>query len=79
MNYTIGLKEYPIIESLEGPDGEHVPVVDVPLMSDVKWQRMALEERLRHPELYALLGDDVPAACERLRAWLRENDPEWKE
>lgn len=79
MNYTIGLKEYPIIESLEGPNGEHVPVVDVPLMNDVKWQRMALEERLRRPELYALLGDDVPAACERLRAWLRENDPEWKE
>ena len=79
MNYTVGLKEYPIIESLEGPSGEHVPVVDVPLMSDIKWQRMALEERLRHPELYALLGEDVPATVQQLRAWLRENDPEWKE
>lgn len=88
MTYTINGKAYPVSgfvrdrggALLKSPSGDPIPVVDIPMMSDVKWQRRALEERLRYPENYArFLGEDVPAVCDKLRAWLSENDPEWKE
>ena len=47
------------------------PILDMPLVSDYRWQLNALESRLRHPEFYA--EEDLPATIERLRAYLEKN------
>lgn len=60
--------------------GKKVPLLDMPMMSDIKWQRMALENRLRSPEPYEkYLNEDVPAVIRKLEAWLAKNDPEYTE
>ena len=55
-----------------------LPVVDmIPDDTDFRWQRSCLEDRLRHPELYAaVLGEDVPAVIARLRRWLEDYEKE---
>lgn len=51
-----------------------VPLVDLPMMSDYKFQRIALEDRLQHPEVYReVLGEDVELAIAGLRQWLKEH------
>ena len=48
-------------------------------MSDIKWQRMGLEDRLKRPEVYEkYVGEDVPKVIAHLEAWLLENDPEYE-
>lgn len=57
---------------------QKIPVAEITLMSDIKWQRLALEGRLRNHDDYAkYCDDDVDAAIERLERWLEEHDPEY--
>ena len=51
-----------------------LPVVDIPMMSDYRWQLNCLKSRLEHPEIYAA-DEDVPAVIERLKRWLAEHTP----
>lgn len=44
--------------------------IPLPLMTDYKWQYMALQDRLQHPEKYREIGEDVEAAINRLKHWL---------
>ena len=55
----------------------YLPVLNIPQMSDVQWQRRCLSERLADPEKYAKI-EDVDTAIARLRKWLKEHDPEWQ-
>lgn len=48
------------------------PVVDIPMVSDYKWQLDCLESRLRHPEYYAE-HEDMAAVIEGLKRYLEEN------
>ena len=87
MTYTVCGKAYPVSDYARDRDGflvkntsgSPIPIVDIHMLEDVKWQRIALEQRLRNPEDFASRGEDVPAMCEAIRAWLRENDPEYEE
>ena len=48
-------------------------------MSDIKWQRMGLEDRLKRAEIYEnYLNEDVKKVIAHLEAWLLENDPEYE-
>lgn len=51
-------------------DSKALPFINIPLMSDFKWQYMALQDRLQHPEKYREIGEDVEAAINRLKRWL---------
>lgn len=87
MTYIIDGKAYPVSDFVKDrngdlvtfADGTPVPIVDFNMLEDVKWQRIALEQRQHNPEDFASRGEDVPAVCEEIRAWLRENDPKWEE
>ena len=46
------------------------PFVNIPFMSDCKWQYMAFMDRLEHPNKYIKSGEDVEAVIERLKIWL---------
>ncbi len=50
------------------------PIVNIPMMSDYKWQKRCLEDRLKHPDKYENT-EDVKATIERLYKWLEENKP----
>lgn len=75
--YEINGKAYPVIDYVtdivNGMKYKHIPRVDMPIMSDYRWQMDALKSRLEHPEHYESF-EDVPRAIERLRRWLRENE-----
>ena len=45
---VIGSKEYPITASVQLSDGTHVPLADIPQMSDERWHE--LSKRSRHAE-----------------------------
>jgi hypothetical protein len=72
--YEIAGKSYPVVGHAQQPGYGRMPIVNVPMMSDYKWQLMALESRLEHPERYAEhFGEDIPAVIERLKVWLLDH------
>lgn len=50
-----------------------VPLLDIKMMSDFKWQYGCLMSRLKHPEHYENIDADVNAVIEKLKQWLREH------
>lgn len=74
---VFGVIEAPIVGTVESVSlSAALPVVGIEMMPDYKWQLHALEDRLRRPEIYAALGEDVEAKVEKLRQWLAEHTPE---
>lgn len=50
-----------------------IPVLDIKMMSDFKWQYGCLMSRIEHPEHYKNIDTDVNAVIEKLKQWLREH------
>ena len=50
-----------------------VPLLNIKMMSDFKWQYGCLMSRLEHPEHYKDIDTDVKAVIEELKQWLREH------
>lgn len=50
-----------------------VPLVDIKMISDFKWQYSCLLSRLEHPEHYRDIDADVKVVIERLKQWIREH------
>ena len=69
-------KRVPVAYYVEGAGGALVPMLDVPMMSDMKWQQLALQSRLEHRERYEARGEDVDATIARLRAWIAAHQGE---
>ncbi len=70
---NIGGRKYPITGTVEHEVLGAVPVVDIHLMSDYEWHVSCLKSRLEDPELYRrVLGEDVEAVIDRLRATIAE-------
>ena len=77
--YTVYGKTYPVEGYTETESGQTVPILGIKWMSNIKWQRMGLEGRLKQPEVYEkYLNEDVPKVIAHLEAWLSENDPEYE-
>lgn len=74
--YTIYGKEYPVVGHANvvdrGKVTRTVPIVDIPMMSDYKWQLGCLKSRLESPENYAD-SENVEEVIAKLRQWLTEN------
>lgn len=70
----IGGRTFPIVGYARYKEtGETIPLVDIPLMSDYKWQLSSLQSRLDHPEWYAAIGEDVDTTIAQLRRWLEKH------
>lgn len=50
-----------------------VPLVDIKMMSDFKWQYGCLMSRLEHPEHYKDIDINVSAVIKKLKQWLLEH------
>ena len=68
----IGSREYPITGYVWSRTYGHVPRVDLPMMSDQRWQVVALEDRLAHREKYED-SEEVDSVIADLRKWLAEH------
>lgn len=68
----VGNREYSIIGyAVSENTEEKYPIVDIPMMSDYKWQLESFRSRLKHPEVYReFLGEDVELVVSRLMSWL---------
>lgn len=70
----VGSREYPVMGYVKSPTYGILQVVDIPMMSDYKWQLTALQSRLMNPKVHEEdLGENVPAVIARLKAWLLEH------
>ena len=70
--YAAGGREWNVSgwEAIEGVG--IFPILEMPQVSDYRWQLEALEDRLRHPERYEE-RENVAAVIARLRAYLEKN------
>ena len=74
--YEIAGKRYPITGRIKH-SGREIPIVGLKMMSDYKWQKMCLEDRLKNPDTYREhLGEDVDAVIAKLKTWLEEHKEE---
>lgn len=62
-------REYPVTGWDEVKGVGTVPRVEIPMMSDIKWQLIALRQRLAEREKFAAI-EDVDKAIRDLRKWL---------
>ena len=73
--YNINGQDFPIVGYYK-VNGQTVPLVDIPPMSDYKWQLDCLNDRIKNREIYeTLLHEDVDAEIEKLKKWLAEHRP----
>ncbi len=76
----IGGKEYPIAgyssECIleDGTVLNDIPIADIPMMSDYKWQLNCLNDRLEHPEKYSKT-ENVEETIKKLKQWLAAHEP----
>lgn len=76
--YNIVGKKFPIVGyvALRNENGEvtqdTIPIVDLPWVSDYKWQFDCLVDRLEHPEKYAAF-EDVEEQILHLKTWLLDH------
>ena len=69
--YNVAGRDYPVIAYFDFDD-KFIPLVDIPQMSNYKWQQKCLRDRLKHPEKYRDT-EDVESTIQRLIKWLEEN------
>ena len=66
--------DYPVLGQTERADGSMVPVLDIPMMSDERWQQLATEHAV---ELYTRETGKTPEIIEAAftfqRAWIDAN------
>lgn len=68
---NIGGRDYPVIGYVSTRETGTVPLVDIPMMSDYKWDLECLESRKKHPEVYRKMGEDVEAVIAKLERRIR--------
>ncbi len=77
--YIAGGKEWEvegyIKNNISDSDAQFIPLLNIPFMSDYKWQLNCLKDRLENPEKYEAI-ENVPATIERLKQWLVEHIPQ---
>lgn len=73
----IGSREYPVEGYIETKQTGFVPLVNIPVMSDYKWQLSSLRSRMENPEMYREgTGEDVEAVIAMLCKWLEIHSSE---
>lgn len=71
-------KVVPVSGYVERANGESVPLLDIPMMSDLKWHQECLRSRLEHREQYARI-EDVDATILHLAKMIDELQKKGKE
>lgn len=75
--FNVAGREYPISDYVETKEFGTLPIVDIPMMTNYKWQKLCLEFRIKNRELYGK-HEDVDTSIAELQAWIAKNEPEKK-
>lgn len=67
-----GIGKVPLVANVESKKCGIVPLADVPMMSDYKWQLLCLKDRMEHPEKYDKT-ENVAETIANIKKWLSEN------
>lgn len=67
-----GIGKVPVKANVESKKCGIVSLVDVPMMSDYKWQLLCLKDRMEHPEKYDKT-ENVAETIANIIKWLSEN------
>jgi len=67
--FLLGLKICKLAGANIEPD-MRIPVLDIKQVPDYEWQKESYESRLKNPQIYRDLGEDVEASLERMKKWL---------
>lgn len=66
---------YPVIGEVERENGDMVPILDIPMMSDARWQESARENAVHnYIRENGTQPESTEAACKWQREWLRNMD-----
>ena len=77
MKRSKNIEDFPIVGRVRSERvGQMVPLLDIPMMSDYKWQLSCYQSRIENREDYERLGEDVDMVLRKLEKWLSENKPE---
>ena len=71
--YEIAGRSYPVKGKAKYGD-TYLPIVDIHLMSDYRWQLDCLKGRLKNPGLYRSVDPDVNERILQLIKWLYDNE-----
>ncbi len=79
--YEIQGKEYPVIGQCKVINDKKeivgsIPIVDVPMMSDYKWQLGCLVSRLKHPEYYP--EENIEETICKIKRYLAEHNEDYE-
>jgi len=64
--YKIADREYPIIGYVTSPQTGTVPLVDIPMMSDERWEELCRESAVKH---YTDAFGHAPESVDTALAW----------
>ena len=68
----MSLNEYSVIEQVEIESGEMVPLIDINMMSDERWNQLAGEQAVKNfRRWYGREPESVQEALEAQRAFIR--------
>ncbi len=67
--YKILDREYPVLEYVTTPQAGTVPLVDLPMMSDERWEELCRESAVKH---YTATFGHAPDSIETALQWNRE-------
>ena len=65
--YDIQGKQYPIEGYVKVNDDVLIPLVDIKMKTDLDWHKACLESRLKNPQSYVDMGENVNAVISQLK------------
>lgn len=68
MTYDINGQKYPVLEMVDADPYGVLPLVDIPMMSDERWQEIAHEQQ-KDPRYWETLADARFVTAEQVKAW----------
>lgn len=68
MNYKVNGQDYKVIGQVEMSNGNVVPLLDIPMMSDERWNELAQQQAIKN---YIRENGEEPESPESALKWQR--------
>ena len=69
MTYEVNGMAYPVIGTAKMKNGQEVPLVDIPMMSDETWNHLARRQAVKH---FIRVNGKAPENAAQALQWQRE-------
>ena len=69
MNYKVNGQDYKVIGQVEMSNGNVVPLLDIPMMSDERWNELVQQQAIKY---YIRENGEEPESLESVPEWYRD-------